>query len=169
MTETGSGAGPAPADLRAALAQFAGNGAIITAGRGEDRTGLFCTSVVAPTQDPPRYLACIGAAASTLPAIERHGCFGVNSLTPAHEGLARRFAGFGGVKGAARYEGAEWVTLTTGAPILADAAAALDCALEEVIRRDGYAIVIGRVRAVRVTAGAGGLVWWQGGFRPLTA
>lgn len=169
MTPSADMAGPDPAELRAALAAFAGNAGVITAGTGAERTGLVCTSVISPTSEPPRYLACIGNGASTLPVIERAGCFGVNSLTAKHEALARRFAGFGGVKGAARYADADWITLLTGAPILADAAAALDCALEEIIRRDQFTIVVGRVRAVRVTPAASGLIWWQGGFHALPA
>ena len=120
MTPSADMAGPNPAELRAALAAFAENAGIITAGMGADRTGLVCISVISPTSEPPRYLACIGNSASALPVIGRAGCFGVNSLTAKHEALARRFAGFGGVKGAARYEGAAWITLVTGAPILAD-------------------------------------------------
>ena len=81
--------------------------------------------------------------------------------------MAERFSGFGGVKGAARYEGAEWETAVTGARLLVGAPAAFDCTVEEMIERDSHSILIGRVQAVRTTPGAGGLVYWNGAFRAL--
>lgn len=158
---------PAKDALRAALGGFVGNAGILTASAGPDRSGLLCTSVVSPTGDPPRYLACVGQTASALPLIRRSGCFAINALTADHRRLAERFAGFGGITGDARYEGAEWITLATGAPVLADAAATLDCAVESLTDQDGYVIVVGRVRAVRSQPGRPALVWWQGGFHTL--
>lgn len=162
-----AGSGPEKAELRTALAGFVGNVGLLTAGSGADRSGLVCTSVISPSGDPPRYLACVRTDASTLPLIRRFGCFAINALTADHQTLAERFAGFGGIKGAARYEGADWTVLQTGAPVLADAAAALDCRLEKLIDEDGYTIVIGLVRAVTSQPGRPGLVWWQGSFRAI--
>jgi len=153
--------------MKAAMAGFAGNAGIITAGEGEGRTGLFCTSVIAPTMAPPRYLACIGAGASALPVIAASGCFGVCALAAGQEAIGRRFAGFGGISGGARFEGADWTRLETGAPILADAAAALDCRVEEMIDRGDYTILIGAVVAAMAAPGRPGLVWWQGGMHPV--
>jgi len=158
---------PDKTELRAALGGFVGNAGILTVGAGDQRSGLVCTSVISPTGDPPRYLACVGNSASALPLIREFSCFAINALTADHKWLAERFAGFGGIKGEARYEGATWTTLATGAPILADAAASLDCDVEKLIEEDGYTIVVGLVRAVASQAGRPALVWWQGGFRPI--
>ncbi|MFD1807888.1 flavin reductase family protein [Gemmobacter lanyuensis] len=57
--------------------------------------------------------------------------------------------------GAARYEGAEWETAVTGARLLKGAPAAFDCEVEEMIDRATHSILIGRVRAIRTTPGAG--------------
>lgn len=164
-----AGEAPAPdkADLRTALGGFVGNAGILTVGAGAERSGLVCTSVISPTGDPPRYLACVSNSASALQLIRQYGCFAINALSVGHKTLAERFAGFGGIKGEARYEGANWTTLVTGAPILTDAAASLDCEVEKLIEEDGYTIVIGLVRAVASHAGRPGLVWWQGGFKAI--
>lgn len=77
------------------------------------------------------------------------------------------FSGPGGVKGPARYDGAEWETAVTGARLLKGAPAAFDCTVEEMIDRATHSILIGRVRAIRSSPGAGALVYWQGGYRAL--
>lgn len=82
--------------------------------------------------------------------------------------MAERFSGFGGVRGPARHEGAEWETAVTGARLLKGVPVAFDCTVEEMIERDAYSILVGRVRAIRTTAGAGGLVWRKGGYCALT-
>ncbi|TNC73326.1 flavin reductase family protein [Rubellimicrobium roseum] len=160
--------GPDKAAFRAALAAFAGPCSVVAAGRPGERTGLIVTSCVSPSADPPLLLAAISARASTLAAIEREGCFGWSVLGEAHEAVARRLAGFGGIKGEARFEGADWAALETGAPLLADAPATFDCTLEDLIPREGYTVVLGRVRALRIGHG-GALLWHRGGWRPLPA
>ena len=47
--------------------------------------------------------------------------------------LADRFAGRTGLRGAARFEGLDWTRLATGAPLLPNAVAMIDCELEETI------------------------------------
>ena len=71
-------------------------------------------------------------------------------LGAAHGELAERFAGRGGFKGAERFADGDWVSLVTGAPVLADALAAIDCRVEDIVERHTHAIVIGAVQAVRI-------------------
>lgn len=159
---------PAGREFRDAMRAFVGNCSVLTVGEGDEASGLVVTSVVSPSSDPPLLLACIGSTASSLPLLRRHGWFGWSSLGAAHQAVAERFSGFGGVKGAARYAGAEWEIAETGARLLRGAPVAFDCTVEELIDRDSHTILIGRVRSIRSTAGAGALIWWQNGFRPLT-
>lgn len=62
--------------------------------------------------------------------------------------IAERFAGRGGLKGSARYEGASWSALATGALALEDSLAAVDCTVEDTIVRHSHALVLGSVRHV---------------------
>ena len=112
------------ADFRAAMRLIVGNVSVITAGVGDDRSGLVVISVVSLSAEPPKVIACVNRSSSTWPVIERYRHFGVNSLGPQHQRVAERFSGFGGIKGKDRYEGAEWMTLKTGASLLSDAVAA---------------------------------------------
>jgi flavin reductase (DIM6/NTAB) family NADH-FMN oxidoreductase RutF len=156
-----------PDAFREAMRAFVGNVSVITTGMGEEATGLVVTSAISLSTEPPLILACVNLSSSTAPVLRRAGCFGLSSLGAAHRGVAERFAGKGGVKGPARYEGAEWVTGPTGARLLAGAPAAFDARVEEIIERATHMIVIGRVVEVRTTSGAGALAYWHGAYRPL--
>lgn len=155
------------ARFRAAMRLIVGNVSVITAGVGDDRSGLVVISMVSLSAQPPKVIACVNRGSSTWPIIERFGHFGVSSLSAQHQAVAERFAGFGGVKGPDRYAGAEWITLETGASLLKDAAAVFDCRLDEMIDRGTHSIVVGSVAAVRTSDTGEALVYWRGGYLPL--
>jgi flavin reductase (DIM6/NTAB) family NADH-FMN oxidoreductase RutF len=90
--------------------------------------------------------------------------FAINFLPGDAAEIADMFGGKGALKGAARFETARWQTLTTGAPVLASALGAMDCALEEVIERHGISIVIGRVVDVLIGSGRNPLIHFGGGY-----
>ena len=131
--------------LRRAMRHLAGGVCVITAGMGDERTGLTATSATSLSLEPPTMLICVNRQASAWPVIQRHGHFAVNILA-AHQGdVADRFAGRRGIKGAARYQGADWHELASGASGLDDALAVIDCTVEEIIERHSHGIVIGAV------------------------
>ena len=53
------------------------------------------------------------------------------------------------MRGSQRFDGGNWTSLATGAPVLADCLAAFDCLVEEVIERHSHAIVLGAVVSLR--------------------
>ena len=154
-------------DFRTALRHLAGGVSVITAGRGEDRTGLTVTSLSSLSAEPPTVMFGLNLSSSTYPALARHRSFGVNFLSAAQKQVADRFAGRGGEKGPARYAEAEWSEGRTGAPLLEGALAALDCELEELIERHSHAIVIGRVREIRLGGNDAALLYWRGDYERL--
>lgn len=163
-----AGAGGIDAEaFRRAMRQLAGGLSAITVGEGEERTGLTVTSVSSLSADPPALVFCINQASSSWPVLVRRRAFAVNVLSPAQRDVAERFSGRDGTKGLARYEGAHWTRLATGAPVLRDALAVLDCEVEELVERFGSAVVIGRVVAAHVTredAAPDALAYWRGRY-----
>jgi flavin reductase (DIM6/NTAB) family NADH-FMN oxidoreductase RutF len=155
------------ASFRSALRHLAGGVSVITTGHGEDRTGLTATSVSSLSAEPPTLMFGLNLGSSSFPVLARHRSFAVNFLNAAQKQIADRFAGRGGEKGAARYDGAEWSTGATGAPLLDEALAALDCEVEELIERHSHAIVIGRVREVRLGGDDAALLYWRGDYERL--
>ena len=160
---------PSPKDFRDAMRAFVGNCSLITTGSGAAATGLIVTSAISLSAEPPLLLACVNRCSSSWPVLKETGIFGWSSLGAAHQPVAERFSGFGGVKGPARYEGADWETAVTGSRLLVGAPTAFDCTVEEMIDRATHSILIGRVQAIRTTPDAGALIYWNGAYRSLTA
>lgn len=150
-----------PENLKEALRTLGGGVSIVSAGEGDLRSGATVTSATALSVDPPRMLVSLNRASSTWPVVERFRHFAVNIVGSSHQSLANRFAGIGGIKDAERYHGAEWTTLASGAPVLEDAVAALDCEVEEAIERHSHVIIIGKVLAIRL--GSGNSLLYQNG------
>ena len=150
-------------DVKSAMRTLAGGVSVITAGVGSERTGATVTSATALSMDPPTMIVNINRSSSSWPVIQRFGHFCVNILAPEQKHIADRFAGVGGLKGADRYQGAEWKILSSGASALVDAQAVVDCFVEEVIERYSHAIIIGRVVAVQSRQG-GSLVYSNGKY-----
>lgn len=157
------------AALRHAMRHMAGSVSVITAGTGAARTGLTVTTATSLSMEPPTMLILVNRSASAWPIIRAHGHFGVNILAADQEEVAHRFAGRGGVKGAARYDGAAWDELGSGILGLKDALAVIECVVEDVMERHSHGIVIGSVLSVRLDSGAARdpLVYVHGGFSPL--
>ncbi|MFP5078378.1 flavin reductase family protein [Rhizobium sp. YIM 134829] len=155
-----------PQALKAALRRLAGGVSVITTGTGDARTGATVTSATALSMHPPRMLVSLNRSSSTWPVLEAHGFFGVNIIGPEHQTIANQFAGVGGLKGVDRYQGGAWQSLLTGALLLEDAVAAIDCEVEEAIERHSHVLVIGRVVGVRTGEGVS-LAYVDGAYHRL--
>ena len=152
------------AEFRGAMRHLTGGVSVITAGRGKDITGMTVTSVTSLSVEPPTLLVSINRDASSFPLIRRHGVFGVNILNADQLDIAERFAGKNGLKGADRFQGAQWVTAVSGVPLLAGALSAFDCEVEEIMERHSHGIVIGRVRDIRNSTRTAALAYWHGQY-----
>lgn len=152
---------PETETFRLAMREFASGVAIVAAGRGAARNGCTATSLCSLSLEPPSLIVCLARASATLKTIRREGVFGISLLAEVHADLADRFAGRSGLRGAARFEGCDVTTLSTGAPLLRGAVAMIDCEVEETFERHTHAIVIGRVVAAKA-AGGQPLLHWRG-------
>jgi flavin reductase (DIM6/NTAB) family NADH-FMN oxidoreductase RutF len=148
-------------DFRNAMRQLTGGVSVVTAGRGRDISGMTVTSVSSLSVDPPALIVSINRESSSWPLVKRYGFFGVNILTSDQLDIAERFTGKGGLKGVERFAGAHWMTRASGVPLLADALAAIDCEVEDIVERHSHAIIIGRVLDVMISARTAALVYWQ--------
>lgn len=156
-----------PSAFRNAMRQLAGGISVITVGTRSHRSGLTATSVSSLSADPPLVIFCMSRASSSWQLLEQSRAFAINVLAPKHHRIAERFSGRSGEKGHERYVGATWSELVTGAPILADAVASLDCVVDELIERHNSAIVVGRVQGVRMRPESDALkplVYWRGAY-----
>jgi flavin reductase (DIM6/NTAB) family NADH-FMN oxidoreductase RutF len=151
-------------DFRNAMRQLTGGVSVITAGKGRDISGMTVTSVSSLSVEPASLIVSLNRESSSWPLVKRYGFFGVNILTSDQVDIAERFTGKGGLKGADRFAGAPWTTRASGVPLLADALAAIDCEVEDIVERHSHAIVIGRVLDVAVSPRTAALAYWQGRY-----
>jgi flavin reductase (DIM6/NTAB) family NADH-FMN oxidoreductase RutF len=151
-------------DFRGAMRHLTGGVSVITAGRGSDISGMTVTSVSSLSVDPPTLIVSVNRSASSWPLLQRYGFFGVNILASDQIGIAERFTGKDGLKGAERFAGAEWTARASGVPLLVGALAAIDCEVEEIVERHSHAIIIGRVLDVVVSARSAALAYWHGQY-----
>jgi flavin reductase (DIM6/NTAB) family NADH-FMN oxidoreductase RutF len=149
-----------------ALGQRAIGSTIVTARSADGPAGFLGLSASHISADPPLMLASIDKRTSALQTVLTARHFAVNFLPSDAAEIADLFGGKGALKGADRFNVGSWQTLTTGAPVLANALGAMDCTLEDTIERGGICIVIGRVVDVLVGSGGNPLIHFRGGYMP---
>jgi flavin reductase (DIM6/NTAB) family NADH-FMN oxidoreductase RutF len=149
-----------------ALGQRAIGSTIVTARSADGPAGFLGLSASHISADPPLMLASIDRRTSALQTVLAARHFAVNFLPSDASEIADLFGGKGTLKGADRFNVGRWQTLTTGAPVLANALGAMDCTLEDTIERGGICIVIGRVVDVLVGSGGNPLIHFRGGYMP---
>jgi flavin reductase (DIM6/NTAB) family NADH-FMN oxidoreductase RutF len=145
----------------------AGAVAVIATGTPGQRTGLTATAVCSLSDSPPTVLICVNHNASAYAVIRASGCFSVNWLAAHQDALADCFAGKTGLKAEQRFAAGDWITLETGAPVLGDGLASLDCELVGEHDHATHSIFIGRVRAARQQECARPLMYFAGAFTGL--
>ena len=128
-----------------AVGQRALGVSVVTAAGAGGPAGFLGLSTAHVCADPPMMLVSIDKRTSALAAILESRHFAINYLAHDQQAIADAFGGRTDAKGADRFADAGWGQLSTGAPVLTDAAGAIDCMLEEAIERYGVTIAIGRV------------------------
>ena len=151
---------PDPAAIRTVLGHFATGVAIITALDGDEPVGMACNSFTSVSLDPPLVLFCAAKASSTWPRIQAAKQWAANILSEEGEEICRLFA----QKGADRFSHMAYTNGRTGAPILDDAIAVVDC--ETIAEHDAgdHLIVVGRVVDLGYDPESKPLLFYRGGY-----
>ena len=144
------------------MCQLAGGISIVTVGRRPHRNGLLAASVTALGSDVPRLMVSFDRGGF---AFAQGYPFGISVLAGHHAHLAVRFESS---KGEDAFAGACWHSLSSGAPVLCDALAAMDCEIEEIIERHAHAVVICRVLASRCIGVGSALTHWRGNYHQVS-
>jgi flavin reductase (DIM6/NTAB) family NADH-FMN oxidoreductase RutF len=115
---------------------------------------------------PPLIVVAIDHKHYAYELLQRDGAvFGVNILHQGQRELSDRFAW---VKDEDRFAVGNWTTARTGAPILADAAAWLDCTIHTQMPAGTHELIVGEVRASGVpVADRPPLIYWSRAYRTL--
>ena len=120
---------------------------VTTAGPG-GKTGFTATAVCSVSDAPATLLVCLNRGSNSSAVLRSNGVLCVNTLGAGEEAVADVFAGRTGVKAAERFATGEWMTLSTGAPVLKSAVVAFDCRVIEVKAVASHDVYFAAVAAV---------------------
>jgi 3-hydroxy-9,10-secoandrosta-1,3,5(10)-triene-9,17-dione monooxygenase reductase component len=151
---------PDPPGFRTVLGHFATGVAIVTARDGDEPVGMACNSFTSVSLDPPLVLFCAAKSSTTWPRIRAAGAWAANILGEGGEEVCRAFA----TKGVDRFAGVSHSPGPSGAPVLHDALAYVDCRTEAEHDAGDHVIVVGRVLQLGYAVEGGPLVFYRGGY-----
>jgi flavin reductase (DIM6/NTAB) family NADH-FMN oxidoreductase RutF len=153
-------------EFRRVIGHFASGVAILTSLQADGRPcGLTISSLCSVSLDPMLVLACVDHAADSHRCIQDAGLFAINVMAE-HRGetLARRFATW---RLDDKFQGVAYHTEVTGAPVLEDALAWLDCRIHASYPAGDHTIFVGEVIAADAREGRP-LVYYRGGYGRFT-
>jgi len=117
---------------------------IIGARQGERINGMTAVWVTRLSFKPQLVGVAIGHSRFTHPMIEESGVFSISVLGPGQVDLARHF-GFKSGRDTDKFSGISHMTKVTGAPILKDALAYLDCKVVSQHETGDHTFFVGEV------------------------
>src|SRR5581483_8337631 len=146
--------------VRAVLGHFATGVTIITAMDGGEPVGMAANSFSSVSLDPPLVLFCAAYTSSTWPRIQAARSWCVNILDEAGETLSRTFA----TKGADKFAGVGYRIGPSGAPVLEDSLAYVDCTTAAEHDAGDHVIVVGKVLELGHRTDGKPLLFYRGGY-----
>jgi 3-hydroxy-9,10-secoandrosta-1,3,5(10)-triene-9,17-dione monooxygenase reductase component len=151
---------PDPAAMRTVLGHFATGIALVTAFDGDEPVGMACNSFTSVSLDPQLVLFCAAKSSSTWPRIQTAKKWCANVLAEEGEEVCRLFA----QKGADRFAHIAYSPGRSGAPVLDDALAFVDCETAAEYDAGDHVIVVGKVLELGYAAEGKPLLFYRGGY-----
>lgn len=149
-------------EFRRVLGHFASGVTVVTTQFQGSNYGITVSSFASLSLDPRLVLICIDHQVASLQAIRSAGFFAVNVLDQDGEHLSRRFASHETDK----FSGVAYRIGLTGAPLLDDALAILECAVSGEVEGGDHTIFMGEVRATATRTGKP-LLYYRSGYHQL--
>jgi flavin reductase (DIM6/NTAB) family NADH-FMN oxidoreductase RutF len=149
-------------EFRRVIGHFASGVSVVTTRRGDGGPcGLTASAVCSLSLSPTLLLVCVEKGSDTHDCIAQAGFFAVNVLADGKgETLARRFA-IGERED--RFTGVAFRDERTGAPVLDEALAWMDCRLADRAEGGDHTVFMGEVMAADAGEGTP-LVYYRGGY-----
>ncbi|MDX5360065.1 MAG: flavin reductase family protein [Alphaproteobacteria bacterium] len=150
-----------PMDFRRALGCFATGVTVITAHpAGSAPVGITANSFSSVSLEPPLVLWCLDKGSERFARFEAADHFAVNMLAADQEHLSSAFASY------ERDAFPETPTQTweTGAPILTESLASLDCRIETRVDAGDHVVYIGRVLRLETRGDRPPLLYFRGRY-----
>ncbi len=156
-----------PRLYRDAMARLAGHVQLVTTGEGATRRGVTITAACSVSDSPATVLVCLNATNPNNDIFLETGCFALHVLGAAQQPIADAFSGREGLSAEHRFALGNWITLSTGAPVLAQAPAVFDCRLAQTEVVGTHRILIGAVEAVHLGEADAALLYLNRAYHTL--
>lgn len=140
------------------MGQLASGVTIVTMHAAGEDHGFTATSFTSLSLDPMLVLVCVIREQRSHALLEQAGHYAVNILGSTHKPLGMRFAD---PLATERFLGLEVARSESGAPILVDSLAWVDCRVREVHPGGDHSIFIGEVLAGDVSGDQDALVYYN--------
>jgi flavin reductase (DIM6/NTAB) family NADH-FMN oxidoreductase RutF len=127
------------------MSQWVTGVTVVTTEHNGIRYGMTVSSFNSLSLNPPLVTVFIGKQHSTLDAIQQSGCFAVNLLAESQLDVGKTFAGMTTTPD--RFAGLTLTTAESGAPLLVDSLAWMDCKLHTTYDGGDHVMVVGEVLA----------------------
>ncbi|MGA2039281.1 MAG: flavin reductase family protein [Bryobacteraceae bacterium] len=152
-------------DFRRACGRFATGVAIAgVVDRQGTPHGLTVNSFTSVSLDPPLVLVAIAHSASVMEAFRDARFFAVSVLAAGQRALSERFAR----KGHDRFDGLAWHAGETGAPLIEDTLAEIECAIRYRFTAGDHDLIVGEMVRAQIRQGEP-LLYFAGRYRKLAA
>ena len=128
--------------FRQTMGNFATGVVVVTGLPDGEPVGFAAQSFVSLSLDPPLVAFSPGKSSSSWPRIRDTGSFGINILGQDQQGVCNDMA----QSGQDKFANVSWRSGGTGAPMLADVLAFIECSIEAEHDAGDHTIVVGRVQ-----------------------
>lgn len=150
-------------EFRRVMGHFASGVTVVTACHEGTCQGITVSSFASLSLAPPLILVSIDQRSVMHDMIERTGAFAVNILAEDGEWLSRLFAS----RDVDKFERVRYRLGTTGAPLLDDALATIECRLHQKLPGGDHTIFVGEVIAGDVRAEQAPLLYFRSGYHSI--
>ena len=151
------------AEFRRAVGHFASAVTVVTATLKDGQpAGITVTAFSSLSLEPPLVLICIDKQARLHDHLARDGCIAVNILAEDQETVSRCFAS----SEPDQFREIGYTPGASGAPLIHDAVAALECKIVDLLPGGDHTIIVGEVEATKIQEGKP-LLHFRGGYGQL--
>ncbi len=149
---------------RQVMGRFATGVTVVTTRFGDEVSAMTANAVISLSLEPPLVAVSVGKEASMHGYLREGKCFAINILSIDQEELSNRFA----QRGPKDFADLQVQTAETGAPILSEALAWLDCRLVDIVAVGDHDLFLGEPLAGLAAEGAP-LLYYGGQYDQLVS
>jgi flavin reductase (DIM6/NTAB) family NADH-FMN oxidoreductase RutF len=146
------------------MSRFATGVTVLTAAHDGRLHGMTANAITSLSLDPPMLLVCVDKTAQAHEVLRQAGAFAVNILGEHQEHVSMLFA-ISEEPEPGRLRGLDFTPGRTGAPILADCVAYIECRLRDIADGGDHSIFMGEVVNEGVVDDVPPLIFHRGRYR----